>query len=94
MTAIFDAPATGLTEQEQDWVDQFMDETTLFLGPDPAIMRDHTITRRTQFEDDCIAKGVDPLRWTVSASGWRVPWTRATKCARPWGPRPAPNGAT
>ena len=25
-------------------------------------MRDHTITRRTRFEDDCIAKGVDPLQ--------------------------------
>jgi acetone carboxylase alpha subunit len=62
MTAIFDPPATQLTEQEQDWVDQFMDETTLFLGPDPAIMRDHTITRRTQFEDDCIGKGIDPLQ--------------------------------
>ena len=62
MTAIFDGPATELTEQEQDWVDQFMDETTLFLGPDPAIMRDHTITGRTQFEEECIAKGVDPLQ--------------------------------
>jgi acetone carboxylase alpha subunit len=62
MTAIFDAPATQLTAQEQDWVDQFMDETTLFLGPDPAIMRDHSITHRTQFEDDCISKGIDPLQ--------------------------------
>ena len=26
-----------LSEQEQQWVDKFMDETTLFLGPDPAI---------------------------------------------------------
>ena len=33
MTAIFDAPATGLTEQEQDWVDHFMDETTLSSDP-------------------------------------------------------------
>ena len=36
-----------LSEQEQQWVDKFMDETTLFLGPDPAIMRHHEIMPRT-----------------------------------------------
>src|ERR1700720_330741 len=62
MTAIQDAPSTQLTAQEQTWVDQFMDETTLFLGPDPAIMRDHSITPRTRLEEECIAKGIDPLQ--------------------------------
>ena len=41
-------------------MDQFMDETTLFLGPDPAIMRSHQITSRSAYEDECISKGVDP----------------------------------
>jgi len=50
-----------LTNQEQQWVDKFMDETTLFLGPDPAIMRHHEIMPRTKYEEECIAKGVDPL---------------------------------
>ena len=26
------------TPQEQEWVDQFLSETTLFLGPDPEII--------------------------------------------------------
>ena len=37
-----------LSEQEQQWVDTFMDETTLFLGPDPrdhAPPRDHAADR-------------------------------------------------
>ena len=49
-----------LTEQEQQWVDKFMDETTLFLGPDPAIMRTHEIMPRTAYEEECIAQGIDP----------------------------------
>jgi len=40
-----------LTSQEQEWVDQFMDDTTLFLGPDRDIMRSHHIASRTEFED-------------------------------------------
>lgn len=51
-----------LTTQEQEWVSQFMDETTLFLGPDPEIMRSHQITERSALEDACIAKGVDALQ--------------------------------
>ena len=50
-----------LTDQEQQWVDKFMDETTLFLGPDPAIMRTHEIMPRTAYEEECIAQGIDPL---------------------------------
>ena len=50
-----------LSAQEQQWVDQFMDETTLFLGPDPAIMRHHEIMPRSAYEEKCIAKGVNPI---------------------------------
>ncbi len=58
MTAI-DNEQQELTAQEKAWVDQFMDETTLFLGPDPEIMRSHQISDRSVYEDACIAKGVD-----------------------------------
>ncbi|MFZ2177736.1 MAG: hydantoinase B/oxoprolinase family protein [Rhodococcus sp. (in: high G+C Gram-positive bacteria)] len=50
-----------LSEQEQQWVDAFMDETTLFLGPDPDIMRHHQIAPRTAHEDRCIERATDPL---------------------------------
>ncbi|WP_253202149.1 hydantoinase B/oxoprolinase family protein [Subtercola sp. PAMC28395] len=50
-----------LTDQEQQWVDKFMDETTLFLGPDPAIMRHHEIMPRTAYEEECIKNGIDPI---------------------------------
>jgi acetone carboxylase alpha subunit len=58
MTAI-ENEQQELTAQEKAWVDQFMDETTLFLGPDPEIMRSHQISDRSIYEDACIAKGVD-----------------------------------
>lgn len=55
------APKAQLTSQEQEWVEKFMDETTLFLGPDPEIMRSHSIADRSPYEDACIAQGVDRL---------------------------------
>ncbi|WP_369045296.1 hydantoinase B/oxoprolinase family protein [Sinomonas sp. P10A9] len=51
----------ALTPQEQEWVEKFMDDTTLFLGPDPEIMRSHSIAERSPYEDACIAQGVDRL---------------------------------
>src|SRR5664279_1473425 len=62
MTTIHEPSSMDLTAQEQAWVNQFMDETTIFLGPDPEIMRDHSISRRTQREEECIAGGMDPLQ--------------------------------
>ncbi|WOP17630.1 hydantoinase B/oxoprolinase family protein [Raineyella sp. LH-20] len=61
MTITDDTPTTVLTAQEQQWVDEFMDETTLFLGPDPEIMRSHSIADRTPREDEAVAAGVDRL---------------------------------
>jgi acetone carboxylase alpha subunit len=69
MTATENEPQT-LTQQEQEWVDQFMDETTLFLGPDREIMRSHSISERSVYEDACIAKGVD--RMTVERIRKRI----------------------
>jgi acetone carboxylase alpha subunit len=51
-----------LSEQEHQWVDKFMDETTLFLGPDPEIMRSHNIHERTPHENDCMSSQVDPVK--------------------------------
>jgi acetone carboxylase alpha subunit len=62
MTTIDERPTTELAGQEQEWVDQFMDDTTLFLGPDRDIMRSHHIAPRSDFERDCIAQGVDSLK--------------------------------
>ncbi len=62
MTTVNERPAGKLTETEQQWVDQFMDETTLFLGPDPEIMRSHSISERSLHEEVAIAAGVDRLQ--------------------------------
>jgi len=51
----------ALTDLEKQWVSKFMDDTTLFLGPDPEIMRSHAIAERSVYENACIAKGVDRL---------------------------------
>lgn len=62
MTIIERHESTGLSEQEQQWVDDFMDETTLFLGPDREIMRSHSIAERTPHENATIEAGVDRLQ--------------------------------
>lgn len=67
MTAVHEPRLTPdltpeLTSQEREWVDQFMDETTLFLGPDREIMRSHHIASRSEFEDECMSRGIDPLQ--------------------------------
>ncbi len=46
--------------QEQQWVDAFLAETTLFLGPDPQIMNDHRMAPRTAEEDRLLSGPVDP----------------------------------
>src|SRR6266568_653250 len=55
-----DAGATQFTDQEQEWVDAFLAETTLFLGPDPQIMNDHRMAARTADEDRLLSGPVDP----------------------------------
>ncbi|MCX2932669.1 hydantoinase B/oxoprolinase family protein [Mycobacterium sp. CVI_P3] len=62
MTAVNERTTGKLTAEEQQWVDQFMDETTLFLGPDREIMRSHSISERSLHEEVAIAAGVDRLQ--------------------------------
>lgn len=54
-------PKRELSAEEKAWVDDFMNETTLFLGPDPEIMRHHQIAKRTEVEEKAIAKSNDPI---------------------------------
>ncbi|WP_227429699.1 hydantoinase B/oxoprolinase family protein [Psychrobacter sp. I-STPA6b] len=54
-------PKRELTDEEKAWVEDFMNETTLFLGPDPEIMRHHSISERSELEKEVIAKGSDPI---------------------------------
>jgi len=42
--------------QDQELVAKFLKETTLFLGPDPEIMRYHNIMPRTRHEGECLDK--------------------------------------
>ncbi|WP_290183427.1 hydantoinase B/oxoprolinase family protein [Corynebacterium auriscanis] len=54
--------ARQLTPEEQQWVDDFMNDTTLFLGPDPEIMRNHSISARSDSEERILAQEHDPLQ--------------------------------
>ena len=54
-------PETHLTAEEQEWVDAFMNDTTLFIGPDPEIMREHSIAQRSPLEERILAHDLDPL---------------------------------
>lgn len=39
--------------------DKFIADNTLFLGPDPEIMRNHSITPRSAVEEEALARGLD-----------------------------------
>ena len=45
--------------QDQELIQKFLKDTTLFLGPDPEIMRDHSIMPRTSSEEECMEKYTD-----------------------------------
>jgi N-methylhydantoinase B/oxoprolinase/acetone carboxylase alpha subunit len=45
---------------EQALLDKFLADNQLFLGPDPEIMRNHSITARSVIEEAALKKGLDP----------------------------------
>ncbi len=49
-----------ISPEEQALLDKFLADNTLFLGPDPEIMRNHTVTPRSKIEDAVLKKGLDP----------------------------------
>lgn len=52
---------------EQELVEKFLQETTLFLGPDPDLMQDHTLAKRTEREKQAIENS-DPSVLSVTRS--------------------------
>ncbi|MFT5426362.1 MAG: acetone carboxylase alpha subunit [Gammaproteobacteria bacterium] len=46
--------------EDQELIAKFLKETTLFLGPDPEIMRNHDIMPCTDYEAECVKKHGDP----------------------------------
>ena len=55
-----DTDAAQFTPEDQEWVDAFLAETTLFLGPDPQIMNDHRMAPRTAEEGRLLSGPIDP----------------------------------
>ena len=55
---------------DQEWVDRFLAETTLFLGPDPEIMKDHRLAPRTAPEDRLLSGPSPRTTSTGCASGF------------------------
>lgn len=45
--------------EEQVLLDRFLDEQNLFLGPDPAIMRDHSFGPRSAYEESVLSRPLD-----------------------------------
>ena len=58
-TGAVQSTAGQFTAQEQEFLDAFLAETTLFLGPDPQIMNDHRMAPRTADEDRLLSGPVD-----------------------------------
>lgn len=62
-----------LSAEEQALLDKFLADNKMFLGPDPEIMRDHTVTPRSAAEEEVLKKGFDPhqahhIRGLINAS--------------------------
>jgi acetone carboxylase, alpha subunit len=51
---------TDTAREEQALLEKFLTDHQLFLGPDPAIMRDHRITPRSAAEQAVLATPLDP----------------------------------
>jgi len=48
-----------ISKEEQAMIDKFLADNTLFLGPDPEIMRNHSLSERSPIEDAALKKGLD-----------------------------------
>lgn len=48
-----------ISKEEQILLDKFLADNKLFLGPDPEIMRNHSLTQRSKAEDEILKKGLD-----------------------------------
>jgi N-methylhydantoinase B/oxoprolinase/acetone carboxylase alpha subunit len=48
-----------LTASEKALLDKFLADNKLFLGPDPEIMRNHSITARSKLEEEALSRGLD-----------------------------------
>ena len=48
-----------ISKEEQVLLDKFLADNKLFLGPDPEIMRNHSLTQRSKAEDEILKKGMD-----------------------------------
>lgn len=83
-----------LSAEEQAWVDDFMNETTLFLGPDPKIMRHHSIAKRTPLEEEVLKKGGDPLLYDRICRRLSGSLDEAFEMCESMGAAPRQNGRT
>ncbi len=52
-------PSHSSEVEEQGLLDKFLAEQNLFLGPDPAIMRDHSFGPRTSYENTVLSRPLD-----------------------------------
>jgi len=50
----------NISTDEQLLLNKFLEDHALFLGPDPEIMRNHSISPRSPAEDESLGKGLDP----------------------------------
>ena len=50
----------NISAEEQVLLDKFLADNQLWLGPDPEIMRNHSLTPRSKMEDEILKQGLDP----------------------------------
>ncbi len=48
-----------VSKEDRALLDKFLADNTMFLGPDPEIMRNHSITPRSKAEEEILKKGLD-----------------------------------
>jgi N-methylhydantoinase B/oxoprolinase/acetone carboxylase alpha subunit len=50
----------AMSKEDQGLMNKFLADNTLFLGPDPEIMRNHKLTPRSAMEEEILKKDIDP----------------------------------
>ena len=75
-------------------IKKFLNDTTLFLGPDPEIMKNHDLMPRTALEEECIAQVSDAHTVAKIRDRIQAGCDEGFEMVEQMGAAPAPSGAT
>ena len=79
---------------DRSLIEQFLDDNVLFLGPDPDIMRDHSVTIPTEQEAAAVAAWADRSEdINLTATACKPPVMNLSIWSNKWAQHRVPSGA-